>query len=97
MVQRRKAPVAAIRTPSGAVLLEVQLASAAKSALAVVYGCVSLHDRRPDRDRQVAAMTEWAASQTVVVSGVLSEVGSDMNGRRCKPSDCGFHDNYDRC
>ncbi len=88
MVQGQKAPVFAVRTPSGAVLLEVPKASAAKSASAVVYGCVSLHDRRPARDRQVAAMTEWATSQAVVVSAVLSEVGSVINGRRCKPFDC---------
>ncbi len=65
-------PVPAIRTQSGTILLEVPKASAAKSALAVVYGCVSLHDQRPDLLRQVAPMAEWAASQAVIVSAVLS-------------------------
>ena len=63
-------------------------ASAAKSALAVVYSFVSLYDRRSDLLRQVATMTEWAASQAVIVSAVLSEVGSVINGRWRKASDC---------
>jgi len=48
----------------------------------VVYARVSSHDQRPDLDRQVARLVKWATAQGMVVSEVVTEVGSGMNGRR---------------
>ena len=62
--------------------MEVPWTSAARGARAIVYAKGSLHDQRSELDRQVAPMTEWATSQAVVVSDVVSEVGSEMNEQR---------------
>ena len=79
-----KLPVPAVRTPSGTILVEVPRAAAREDAQAVLYARVSSHDQRSDLDRQVARMTEWATAQAMVVSGVVTEVGSAMNGQRPK-------------
>ena len=51
---------------------------------AVVYAGVSSADQRADLDRQVARVTVWATGQHLVVSRVVTEVGSALNGRRKK-------------
>lgn len=48
----------------------------------VVYARVSSADQRPDLDRQVARVTEWATSQEISVDRVVTEVGSALNGHR---------------
>ena len=50
----------------------------------VIYVRVSSHDQRGDLDRQVARPTEWATRKNMVLSEVVAEVGSGMNGRRKK-------------
>ncbi|MGH3828755.1 MAG: IS607 family transposase [Pseudonocardiaceae bacterium] len=49
-----------------------------------LYARVSSHDQRADLDRQVARLSEWAASVGVSVVRVEAEVGSGMNGSRRK-------------
>jgi predicted site-specific integrase-resolvase len=49
----------------------------------VVYARVSFADQRADIDRQVARLTEWATGQQLVVSRVVTEVGSVLDGH-CK-------------
>jgi putative resolvase len=49
-----------------------------------LYARVSSHDQRPDLDRQVARLSEWAAKANVSVVRVEAEVGSGMNGARGK-------------
>jgi predicted site-specific integrase-resolvase len=51
---------------------------------AAVYARVSSADQRADLDRQVARVTTWATGQHLVVSRVVTEVGSALNGRRKK-------------
>jgi predicted site-specific integrase-resolvase len=46
----------------------------------VVYARVSSADQRPDLDRQVARVTEWATGQHLPVDRVVAEVGSALNG-----------------
>ncbi|MBM0224851.1 IS607 family transposase [Micromonospora sp. ATA51] len=59
------------------------LAAAAPSGgLTVVYARVSSADQRSDLDRQVARVTMWATGQQLVVSRVVTEVGSALNGHR---------------
>jgi len=50
----------------------------------VAYARVCSHDQKPDLDRQVARLAEWATSQSMAVSEVVTEVGSGMNGKRSK-------------
>lgn len=51
---------------------------------AVVYARVSSTDQLEDLDRQVRRVTEWAVARGLRVSGVVTEVGSALNGRRRK-------------
>jgi predicted site-specific integrase-resolvase len=48
----------------------------------VVYARVSSAEQRSDLDRQVARVTVWATGQYLVVSRVVTEVGSALNGHR---------------
>lgn len=50
----------------------------------VVYARVSSADQRADLDRQVARVAEWATGQGLAVSGVVTEVGSALKGKRKK-------------
>ena len=49
-----------------------------------LYARVSLHDQKPDLDRQVARLTAWAADAGGRVVRVEAEVGSGMSGSRAK-------------
>ena len=51
---------------------------------AVVYARVSSSDQSGDLDRQVRRVTEWASQNGLRVCGVVTEVGSALNGRRRK-------------
>src|SRR5450631_1464002 len=50
----------------------------------VVYARVSSAEQRPDLDRQVARVTEWATGQHLPVDRVVTEVGPALNGHRRK-------------
>jgi len=80
-----KLPVPAVRTPSGTILVELPRA-AAGDWKTVVCARMSSHDQRFDLDRQVARMTKRATAQAMIVSEVVTEVGSGMNGSRRKLS-----------
>jgi predicted site-specific integrase-resolvase len=54
----------------------------AEPGVTVVYARVSSSDQRPDLDRQVARVTEWATGQNLSVDRVVTEVGSAVNGHR---------------
>jgi predicted site-specific integrase-resolvase len=56
----------------------------APSGRTVVYARVSSADQRPDLDRQVARVTEWATGRHLAVDRVVTEVGSALNGHRPK-------------
>jgi predicted site-specific integrase-resolvase len=58
------------------------LTAAPDAGQTVVYARVSSADQRPDLDRQVARVTEWATEQRLSVSRVVTEVGSALNGTR---------------
>jgi len=74
-------PVPAHRV--GGLILIGDLAEApAASGTTVVYARVSSADQRPDLDRQVARVTEWATGQHLSVDRVVTEVGSALNGHR---------------
>lgn len=66
------------------ILVEPDAVTEPASALAVVYARVSSLDQRADLDRQVARVTTWATGQRLAVDGVVTEVGSALNGQRRK-------------
>jgi putative resolvase len=75
-------PVPARRLPSGTIMVDT--AETAVQGQVVVYARVSSADQKADLDRQVARVTTWATGQDMVVSRVVTEVGSALNGRRKK-------------
>jgi predicted site-specific integrase-resolvase len=78
-----KLPVSARKV--GGLILVGDLADVpASSGTTVVYARVSSADQRPDLDRQVARVTEWATGQHLPVDRVVTEVGSALNGHRRK-------------
>ena len=50
----------------------------------VVYARVSSHDQKKDLDAQVARLTCFATSKKFLVSQVVTEIGSGLNGSRPK-------------
>lgn len=76
-------PVPAHRV-GGLILIGDLAAAPARSGTTVVYARVSSADQRPDLDRQVARVTEWATGQHIAVDRVVTEVGSALNGHRRK-------------
>ena len=81
-----KLPVPA-RKVGGLILVDVEPAAVyavEDSDDAVVYARVSSADQAGDLDRQVRRVTEWTAQNGLKVAGVVTEVGSALNGRRRK-------------
>jgi putative resolvase len=72
-------PVPARRLPSGTIMVDV--VSDDTQGQVVVYARVSSVDQRADLDRQVARVAGWVTGQNMVVSRVVTEVGSALNGR----------------
>jgi predicted site-specific integrase-resolvase len=67
------------------IMVGAPLTGAAQGAgRAVVYARVSSADQKPDLDRQVARVTMWATGRHLAVDGVVTEVGSALNGQRKK-------------
>jgi predicted site-specific integrase-resolvase len=50
----------------------------------VMYARVSSTGQEADLDRQVARVTTWVSGRRLAVSGVVTEVGSALNGHRVK-------------
>ncbi|MGB3675167.1 MAG: IS607 family transposase [Candidatus Nanopelagicales bacterium] len=77
-------PVPAVRVNKRTVLVSPDAPGGSMPAAFGLYARVSSHDQKSDLDRQVARLTNWAASAGGVVVRVESEVGSGMNGSRAK-------------
>jgi len=54
------------------------------SSSVVLYARVSSHDQKADLDRQVSRMAQWATTNGLTVTAIVTEVGSGMNGTRPK-------------
>jgi predicted site-specific integrase-resolvase len=70
------------RKVGGLVLVGDPAAPSAPRGQTVVYARVSSADQKPDLDRQVARVTEWATGRHLPVDRVVTEVGSALNGHR---------------
>ncbi|MEU9837527.1 IS607 family transposase [Streptosporangium sp. NPDC048047] len=77
-----KMPVPVVKTATGRYLV-LTGGDRAGSAVAL-YARVSSFDQKPDLDRQVARLTEWATGNNLAVTKVVSEIGSALNGARPK-------------
>lgn len=82
-VREDRMPVPFRRLPTGTILVDV-VAAAGDVVGVVLYARVSSHDQRADLDRQVARLTDWAIADGRVVTKVVCEVGSGLNGNRPK-------------
>lgn len=72
------------RKVGGLILVDTAPDEAPGEGRTVVYARVSSTDQRPDLERQIARVTEWATSQEMPVDAVVTEVGSALNGHRRK-------------
>ena len=66
------------------ILVDVPTESASDAGRVVVYCRVSSLDQEGDLERQAGRVTRWVAGQGMPVSGVVTEVGSGLNGARPK-------------
>lgn len=75
-------PVSATRV--GGVILVGDLAdlAASRPARTVLYARVCSSDQSDDLDRQVVRLTKWATEHGRTIGGVVTEVGSGLNGSR---------------
>ena len=72
------------RKVGGLVLIGEPITPERSTGQTVVYARVSSADQRPDLDRQVARVAEWATGQHLSGDRVVTEVGSALNARRRK-------------
>jgi len=77
-------PVPSVRVNQRTILVSPDSVLSEPEGALGLYARVSSHDQRADLDRQVARLTEWAATTGQPVVRVEAEVGSGMNGSRSK-------------
>ncbi len=77
-------PVPAVRVNKRTILVSPDAVLSGREVALGLYARVSSHDQRQDLDRQVARLTEWAATTGQPVVRVEAEIGSGMNGSRTK-------------
>lgn len=77
-----KFPYPTVQLPSGMVLIEVNDIDIAKPL--VIYSRVSSSDQSEDLERQSSRLREFANSNGMIVSEVVKEIGSGLNGKRQK-------------
>src|SRR5882672_11548958 len=73
-------PVPARRLPSGTIVVDPPGGDG--SGRTVAYVRVSSPDQRPDLEARAGGVGTWCVGRGVRVDGVVSGVGSGMNGRR---------------
>jgi predicted site-specific integrase-resolvase len=74
-------PVDIEQMPSGTLMVKEQKTASGSAAL---YARVSSHDQKKDLDGQIARLSAYAAAQGLLVSTVVTEIGSGLNGHRPK-------------
>jgi predicted site-specific integrase-resolvase len=75
-------PVPAKQMPTGMIIVYPDDSPAGQDNSVALYARVSSSDQKPDLDRQLARLVEWANAQHLPVTHSVSEVGSGMNGKR---------------
>ena len=74
-------PLQTEQMPSGTILLKEKLN---ESNCVAIYARVSSADQKCDLDRQVARLAMFANDQKWVISKIVTEIGSALNGHRPK-------------
>lgn len=74
-------PVPVTQMPSGTILVQSPPSTAEYVA---IYARVSSNDQKQDLDRQVSRLASYAAAQGWIVTEIVSEIGSALNGHRTK-------------
>ena len=75
-------PANAVQLPTGTILVEEQ-AEGPPGGVAL-YARVSGSDQKPDLNRQIARLVEFATKKKLLVTRTAKEVGSGLNGKRTK-------------
>jgi len=65
--------------PTGTILIDEQTVSQDRYA---IYARVSSFDQKADLERQVSRLSEYAAINALLVSEVVKDIGSGLNGHR---------------
>jgi putative resolvase len=73
-------PIPADQLPTGTIIVHPPIT--ATEGGAALYARVSSADQKGDLDRQIARLSEFAASKQLRVVEVVKEVGSGLNGHR---------------
>jgi len=73
-------PVPSRQLPTGTILVDVTATKASGST--VLYARVSSSDQKPDLDRQLSRLVQFASEQRLQVVGAVAEIGSGLNGKR---------------
>ena len=76
-----KLPVPARKIGQRTILVELPRRTGERVAL---YARVSSHDQRPDLERQLGRLLEWAGQRGLQVTQTVAEVGSGVRGSRPK-------------
>ena len=79
-----KMPVPTIKTATGQYLVQVDVPNEPGAGKAVGYARVSSHDQKEDLDRQAGRIALGAVDEKLQLDGVITEVGSGLNGNRPK-------------
>lgn len=64
--------------------LFVEVADPGSGSTVVLYGRVSSSDQKPDLERQIQRLQDFAAAKGLVIDRTVTEIGSGLNGRRKK-------------
>lgn len=73
-------PIPAEQLPTGTIIVHTAVTSIDGGA--ALYARVSSNDQKADLDRQLARLSEFAASKRLRVIEVVKEIGSGLNGHR---------------
>lgn len=79
-----KMPVSTIKTETGQYLVQVDKPAEPEAGKAVGYARVSSHDQKADLERQAGLIALAAVEKQIPIEGVITEVGSGLNGNSTK-------------
>ena len=82
MWKLKQLPMPAEQLPTGTIIVHPPAFASAVEEGVALYARVSSADQKSDLDRQLARLSEFAASQQLRVIEVVKEVGSGLNGHR---------------
>lgn len=70
--------------PTGTILVHEEQQSTRASEKVALYASVSSSDQKPDLERQIGRLTNYATQNGLNIDQAVSEIGSGLNGHRPK-------------